>query len=74
MKIVSISHKLSNNPTYNDYSIEKIQFKELNLIVGKNAIGKSRLIQLVSNLSKIISQKTSTIFLGNWNSNTKCRK
>ncbi len=43
----------------NYWEIKNLNFGMFNLIVGLNATGKTRLINVISNLAKLLSQKTS---------------
>ena len=66
MKIISIKYNYSGVSRFNDWQVNHVQLNDLNLIVGKNAAGKSRLVQLISSLSRMIAQKTANVFFGNW--------
>ncbi len=60
MKLINITYKDSH------WSLEKLELNNINLIVGKNATGKSRSIQLIDTLAKMITQKRQ-IAWGYWN-------
>lgn len=64
MRIRSISYSLKGSNRYNDYDISTVNLVDKNLIVGKNSTGKSRLVQLISSIAKMIAQKTSFLYGG----------
>jgi len=54
--------------TNRKWSLEKFELQKLNLIVGKNATGKTRIINVIQNLAKLIAAETKLIFKsGNYN-------
>jgi|WetSurMetagenome_2_1015567.scaffolds.fasta_scaffold68996_1 hypothetical protein len=70
MKIKSFSfkHNPPVNSGINDTILSEINMDLLNLIVGKNAVGKSRVLRVISAFAELINQK-SPVFKGNWNFN-----
>ncbi len=51
----------------NFWEIKDVNFEHLNLIVGLNATGKTRLLNIISGLSKILLKKVPKLFKsGNW--------
>ncbi len=65
MKLQSFSFKKAHFEGYNDWETEQIDLNSLNLIVGKNAVGKSRVSKVISIIADILNQK-SIIYLGDW--------
>jgi len=65
MKLIELSYKIKNSPPQNDWTIETVNFDNLNLIVGKNATGKTKLIDLFIHFSKMILNPDYLI-LGEW--------
>ncbi|PJD96271.1 MAG: hypothetical protein CK425_06165 [Parachlamydia sp.] len=65
MRLKSICYK-ENHLTAgaNPWELEKLSLGERNLIVGKNATGKTRIIHVINNLARLI--KTQQIFNGEW--------
>ncbi len=51
MKLLQLSY---NNP---DWSIQNLQLGSTNLLVGRNAVGKSRTLSLIHLLAQVITQK-----------------
>jgi len=49
----------------NYWKIKGVNLEQANLVVGLNATGKTRLMNVIINLAKIISRKTR-ILNGNW--------
>ena len=52
------------------WEIKKLNFGMLNLIVGLNATGKTRLVNIISNLAKMLSKNTKICYqklLSKWN-------
>lgn len=52
--------------TPNLWSISDVVFGKVNLIVGKNATGKTRMMNVLRNLSLLLSGKSPNIFNGEW--------
>lgn len=48
------------------WAISDVELTAINALVGLNATGKTRLINLVSNLAKVISKKVPKAFNGHW--------
>lgn len=48
------------------YYIKDIELGRKNLIVGRNSTGKSRLVQLIASIAKMMSQKVSYLFEGQY--------
>ena len=65
MKLIQITYSTAS--TYsNDWNLEQLDLNRINLIVGKNATGKSRVAQLISSTAKMISQQVPHLFFGLW--------
>lgn len=61
MKLVKFSNKRA------DWILDEISFQDVNLLVGKNATGKSRVIDALNTLVRVILQSSSrTILDANW--------
>lgn len=54
-----------DNPGKNPWELKGLCLKDQNLIVGKNAVGKSRTIRLITNLANIVTLK-APLLNGNW--------
>lgn len=50
-----------------NWSLEELNLRASNLIVGRNAVGKSRVAQLVVSFAKMISQQSLYLYRGIWN-------
>ncbi|MGB0838547.1 MAG: ATP-binding protein [Chitinophagales bacterium] len=61
MRIKSLSYKSA------DWEIDNLQLSEVNLIVGQNAVGKSRTLQAIDLLVKMITQEKDLRRNGKWN-------
>jgi hypothetical protein len=68
MKIHSFSYQQIDFEGYNDWIINNVELNCLNLIVAKNAIGKSRLLRIISAFAEMVKQE-APIFYGKWNFN-----
>jgi PHD/YefM family antitoxin component YafN of YafNO toxin-antitoxin module len=49
------------------WEVNSLNFGMLNLIIGLNATGKTRLVNVISNLAKMLSKKIPVSKMGNWN-------
>jgi predicted ATPase len=51
---------------YNDdprcWNLERCDFTQINLVVGRNATGKTRLVNVINGLCKILSARLTTVF------------
>ena len=65
MKLLKYRYKLSDIPGRDDWVMDTIDLQELNLIVGKNASGKSRVLILPTAFSEMIMQSKQVLF-GDW--------
>ena len=59
MKLIELSYK---NYTW---ELKNLRFDKVNLLVGKNAVGKSRTLEVIDNLNKFLDEKIG--FIGNNN-------
>ncbi len=59
LRLVNITYKDNN------WSLQKLELNNINLIVGKNATGKSRSIRVIESFAKMITQQTK-ITCGSW--------
>ena len=64
--ILSKLNFYENRGKNNYWEIKNLQFNMINLIVGLNATGKTRLVNVISNTAKIISKKRKELLNGNW--------
>ena len=56
MKLRQLSYiKKSLTPNNNEWSVDELQLMDINLVVGKNAIGKSRVVKLINKAASIIN-------------------
>ena len=65
MKLESFSFEQAHFDGSNDWKTGQIDLNCLNLIVSKNAVGKSRVLKVISIFAKILKQE-SPIYWGNW--------
>ncbi|MDM8548615.1 AAA family ATPase [Desulfobacterales bacterium HSG2] len=65
MRLLKYSYKRSDHPIFNDWTMDEIDLQSFNLIVGKNAVGKSRTLRLPSAFADMITQNSS-VYIGNW--------
>ena len=48
--------------TKDEWKLEEVPFSKINLIVGKNATGKSMTLNIISSLSKLLSREKKLPF------------
>lgn len=65
MRLLKYSYKLTDHPGLDDWSIDEINLQSFNLIVGKNAVGKSRTLNVPSAFAGMITQNNQ-FHPGNW--------
>ncbi len=56
------------------WEIRNVYFGMFNLVIGLNATGKTRLINVISNLVKMLSRKTPALLNGSWKLTYKGRE
>jgi hypothetical protein len=56
------------------WDIRNVHFGMFNLVIGLNATGKTRLLNVISNLVKMLSRKTPVLLNGSWKLKYKDRK
>ncbi|MGB1204981.1 MAG: ATP-binding protein [Chitinophagales bacterium] len=61
MKLIELSYQDKN------WDIQNLKFDAVNLIVGKNSVGKSRTLAIIDLFYKIITQKKDLNFEEEWN-------
>lgn len=66
MQLISIEYGFTGSKRYNKYYIKDTELGVRNLIVGRNSTGKSRLVQLIASIAKMMSQKVSYLFDGQY--------
>lgn len=57
MKLISLKYKLTTGSTSNDWILEELNLNSINLVVGQNAVGKSTVIRLINNFTKMINNQ-----------------
>ena len=69
MKLLEFKYETTNANSmgYNNWYLESLSLNKINLIVGKNSVGKSRTVQLVSSFAKMITEQVPFVFFGKWN-------
>lgn len=65
MKLLQYTYKRCDFPKRNDWIMDAIDLQTLNLIVGKNATGKSRVLQIPTIFAQMITQD-EPVYDGNW--------
>src|SRR4051812_39905505 len=45
--------------TVNEWRLEDVSFKDINLLVARNSTGKTRIINVIANLAKMLSGRMS---------------
>lgn len=65
MRLLNYSYKLSDHSGFDDQIIDKIDLQEFNLIVGKNAAGKSRTLNILPSFTSMITQ-SCPVYRGDW--------
>lgn len=66
MKLQKYNYRSVNFPDFEDWVTDDINFRKLNLIVGKNATGKSRVVAAPTAFADMITQYKKDIYAGNW--------
>jgi len=61
-----MTYGVKNIANQDDWEIRNLRLNAANLIVGKNAAGKSRTVQLIASFAKMISRQVSSLNFGNW--------
>lgn len=66
MSDASMTLKTLKYHEYNDdprsWNLEQCDFTQINLVVGRNATGKTRLVNVINGLCKILSARLTTVF------------
>ncbi|MCP4106938.1 MAG: hypothetical protein GY749_15600 [Desulfobacteraceae bacterium] len=65
MKLTKYAYKLVDRSGFDDWIMDEIDLQDFNLMVGKNATGKSRAMIVLTAFAGMITQ-TSPVYLGNW--------
>jgi hypothetical protein len=66
MRILKYYYRFEGFPGAEDWITDEIYLQKLNLFVGKNATGKSRIVTTPVGFAEMITQKKN-IYRGNWN-------
>lgn len=66
MRLLRYSYKLSDHPGADDWRMDDIRLQSFNLIIGKNAVGKSRTLSVPSAFASMINQSSSVYNRENW--------
>ena len=64
MKLKSVSYSENNNPS--SWRLENFELGDINLLVGKNASGKSRSLNVILSLARLLSGRLAIINSGNF--------
>ncbi len=64
-KLTSIKYKEHTNDSKNPWALDNLNLSNINLIVGKNATGKTRTVRVVWNLAYVITEKRG-VLNGHW--------
>ena len=68
MKLRKVNYKeFSNNPKQNYWELLGLSLGNQSLIVGKNATGKTRVVNLIISLAQLIRNPASSLKNGEWN-------
>jgi predicted ATPase len=73
MQLISLKYSQSFTRGRDDYFIDTISFNSSNLIVGKNATGKSRILSTIKALARMLGEE-KRIYIGNWDVTFKSNK
>ena len=65
MRILKYNYRLEGFPNFEDWVTDDIYFQKLNLVVGKNATGKSRVVTAITAFAEMITQEKN-IYWGNF--------
>ncbi len=66
MRLLKYNYHLVGFPDVEDWIADEIYFQKLNLVVGKNATGKSRVVTAPTAFAEMITQYKKNIYWGNW--------
>ena len=66
MRLLKYTYQLVGFPDFEDWITDEIHFQKLNLVVGKNATGKSRVVTAPTAFAEMITQYRKNIYWGNW--------
>lgn len=62
IKLISLDYsEFEDNPQKDSWSLKGLIFDEFNLIVGKNAVGKSRTLRVIYNLSSMLAKRSPLV-------------
>jgi predicted ATPase len=64
--IISSINYSENIGKANEWHLKGVSFGKLNLIVGKNAVGKTRAVSVINSLARMTSGKIPRLLNGNW--------
>jgi predicted ATPase len=64
MKLIEIKYSNTNAAHFNDWYLSDLSLTDFNLIIGENAVGKSRTVQLISSFAKMVSE--NFMYFGKW--------
>ena len=68
MKLLEFNYETTeaNSKGFNSWYLNGLLLDSINLIVGKNSVGKSRTVQLISSFAKMITEQVPHIYFGKW--------
>jgi hypothetical protein len=62
MRLKEIIYKENlDSKTSNPWELERLQFGDTNLILGRNATGKTRILRLINNIASLVARPSSVI-------------
>jgi predicted ATPase len=64
MKLIEIKYSQTNWISTNDWLLSDLSLNDFNLIIGENAVGKSRTVLLISSFAKMLSEQVSNVYNG----------
>jgi ABC-type Na+ transport system ATPase subunit NatA len=65
LTLTSLSYR-QDDGSGEEWSFDALRLDELNLIVGKNATGKSRVLRVISGIAQCIAGRTGRFSMGEW--------
>lgn len=66
MRLLKLSFSYQRDKSLNNWEVEPLTFAPLNLIVGRNSVGKSRVLKVIYNGARMISQRVGSLLWGKW--------
>ena len=66
MRLNRYSYTIIDFPDHDDWNLHDVHLQDLNLIVGKNSVGKSRALRILSSFASMLTQDEN-FYTGEWN-------